>query len=166
MSTTSATTTNEVSDRIHYAAPGWFTREVFNRSVAWFTRRGISVWGSRVLEVRGRKTGAWRTTPVNLHVVDGATYLVAPRGETQWVLNLRAAGTGRLRLGKGVAEFRATELDVSRRAPVLRPYLARWSWEVGQFFDGVGAGASDEELTGIAHRHPVFLLEPGAGTGR
>ena len=50
----------------HYRAPGWFTRNVFNRSVAFLTRRGVSVFGSRVLAVRGRTSGAWRTTPVNL----------------------------------------------------------------------------------------------------
>jgi len=36
-----------VSD--HYRAPGWFTRNVFNRLVASLTGRGISVLGSRVL---------------------------------------------------------------------------------------------------------------------
>ena len=55
----------------HYEEPGWFTRNVFNRAVAVATRLGISVWGSRELRVVGRKTGAVRTTPVNLLEVEG-----------------------------------------------------------------------------------------------
>ena len=81
-------------------SPGWFTRNVFNRAVAFMTRNGVSVLGSRVLAVRGRTSGEWRTTPVNLLEHEGRRYLVAPRGEAQWVRNLRAAGTGQLRVGE------------------------------------------------------------------
>jgi deazaflavin-dependent oxidoreductase (nitroreductase family) len=142
----------------HYAAPGWFTHQVFNRAVAWLTRRGVSVWGSRVLEVRGRRSGQWRSTPVNLLETGDGTYLVAPRGETQWVRNLRAAGAGRLRLGRRSWGFTAVELPAGEAVGVLRPYLQRWKWEVGQFFDGVGPDATDQELARIAPRHPVFRL--------
>src|SRR5437764_7495469 len=92
-----------------YLEPGWFTRNVFNRSVALATRAGLSVWGSRVLRVRGRTSGEWRETPVNLLTIDGTRYLVAPRGVTQWVRNLRVAGGGELGLGRQAATFRATE---------------------------------------------------------
>src|SRR5579863_1921633 len=95
----------------HYQRPGWFTTNVFNRLVAVLTRLGVSVYGSRVLEVKGRKSGEWRQTPVNLLRVDGVEYLVAPRGHTQWVKNLRAAGEGRLRLGGGAQPFQALELS-------------------------------------------------------
>jgi hypothetical protein len=77
-----------MSSDVRYRAPGWFTRNVFNRIVA-AARVGISVWGSRILEVRGRKTGVPRRTPVNLLSVGGVRYLVAPRGQTQWVRNLQ-----------------------------------------------------------------------------
>src|SRR3954470_14259482 len=134
-----------MSDR--FIEPGWFTRNVFNRSVAGFTRLGLSVWGSRVLEVRGRKSGEWRQTPVNLLTFEGDRYLVAPRGDTQWVRNLRAAGgTGELRVGRRTEAFRATEVADDEKPRILRAYLKRWKWEVGQFFGGVGADASDEEL--------------------
>ena len=96
-----------VSD--HYRAPGWFTRNVFNQLVAFLTRQGISVLGSRVLAVKGRTSGQWRTTPVNLLTYEGRRYLVAPRGETQWVRNLRAVGAGELRLGKRAESFRGRE---------------------------------------------------------
>ncbi|WP_405765741.1 nitroreductase family deazaflavin-dependent oxidoreductase [Actinacidiphila glaucinigra] len=142
----------------HVIKPGWFTINVFNRAVAWLTRRGLSVWGSRVLAVRGRKSGEWRRTPVNLLVVNGERYLVAPRGHVQWTHNMRAAGGGRLLLGKRVEEFSATEVADDAKPEVLRAYLKRWKAEVGVFFGGVGAGSTDEELRAIAHKHPVFHI--------
>jgi deazaflavin-dependent oxidoreductase (nitroreductase family) len=144
-----------------YQQPGWFTRNVFNRGVARLTRLGISVWGSRVLEVPGRKSGLPRRTPVNLLTDGDATYLVAPRGETEWVRNLRAAGGQvTLILGRRRETWRATEVEGPARIPVLRRYLARWKWEIGMFFDGVDGSSSDEALAAEAHRHPVFQLVP------
>jgi deazaflavin-dependent oxidoreductase (nitroreductase family) len=146
----------------HYRAPGWITRNLLNPAVAFLTRRGVSVLGSRVLAVRGRSSGEWRTTPVNLLEHGGKRYLVAPRGEAQWVRNLRAAGTGQLRVGKKVEDFRGRELADDEKVPVLRDYLKRWKVEVGVFFEGVGPDSSDEELRSIAPRHPAFeVLAPG-----
>ena len=142
----------------HVKKPGWFTVNVLNRLVAWLTRRGLSVWGSRVLAVRGRKSGQWRTTPVNPMALDGARYLVAPRGHVQWTHNMRVAGGGELRLGKDVEVFTATEVADDDKPPLLRAYLKRWKAEVGVFFDGVGPGSSDEELRRIASDHPVFRI--------
>jgi deazaflavin-dependent oxidoreductase (nitroreductase family) len=142
----------------HVMKPGWFTVNVFNRAVAWLTRRGLSVWGSRVLAVRGRKSGEWRRTPVNLLVVNGERYLVAPRGHVQWTHNMRAAGGGQLLLGKKVEEFTATEVADDAKPEVLRAYLKRWKAEVGVFFGGVGADSTDDELRAIAHKHPVFRI--------
>src|SRR3954466_9025908 len=126
----------------HYQRPDWFTEHVFNPLVALLTRMGVSVAGSRVLEVRGRKSGEPRRTPVNLLKVDGARYLVAPRGHPQWGRNLRAGGNGRLLLGRRAEDFTASEVADEAKPPILRPYLKRWSWEVGAFFDGVGADSS------------------------
>jgi len=140
----------------HYARPGWFTQHVFNPTVALLTRAGISVWGSRELRVRGRTSGEWRTTPVNLLTIETTNYLVAPRGETQWVKNLRVAGTGELRLGRGAEDFRGRELTDEEKVPVLRAYLRRWKAEVGIFFEGTGPDSSDEQLRAIAPKHPAF----------
>ncbi len=142
----------------HYQRPGWFTTNVFNRVVAVLTRLGVSVYGSRVLEVRGRKSGEWRQTPVNLLRYDGAEYLVAPRGQTQWVKNLRASGQGRLRVGRRTQSFHAVELADEEKPPLLRAYLKKWKFEVGVFFAGVGPDSSDEELRHIAPDHPVFRV--------
>jgi deazaflavin-dependent oxidoreductase (nitroreductase family) len=141
-----------------FQEPGWFTKHVFNRLVALLTRLGISVAGSRVLEVRGRKSGEWRRTPVNLLTVEGNRYLVAPRGHTQWVRNLRASGEGRLVVGRRIEKFAATELDDDEKPDLLRAYLEKWKWEVGAFFGGVGPGAPDAELRRIAPDHPVFRV--------
>jgi deazaflavin-dependent oxidoreductase (nitroreductase family) len=142
----------------HYQRPGWFTRTVFNPFIAFLTRRGISVWGSRELRVRGRTSGEWRTTPVNLLTLDDSRYLVAPRGHTQWVKNLRVSGTGELRVGRKVEPFEATELADDDKTDVLRAYLKRWKMEVGVFFGGVDGKSSDEELRRIAPDHPVFVI--------
>jgi deazaflavin-dependent oxidoreductase (nitroreductase family) len=140
----------------HYREPGWFTRNVFNRSVAFLTRHGVSIVGSRVLAVRGRTSGEWRTTPVNVLDHQGRRYLVSPRGESQWVRNLRAAGTGELRVGRRTEAFRGRELLEEEKTPVLRAYLKRWKFEVGVFFDGVGPDSSDAEILAIAGKHPAF----------
>jgi deazaflavin-dependent oxidoreductase (nitroreductase family) len=142
----------------HYQTPGWFTTNIFNKVVAGLTRMGISVWGSRVLEVRGRTSGEPRRTPVNLLTFDGARYLVAPRGETQWVRNLRVAGDGVLLVGRRRESFTAEELPDGEKPEVLRAYLKRWKAEVGVFFDGVSATSPDDELDRIAPRHPVFRI--------
>ena len=146
----------------HFQRPGWFTQNVFNRIVARLTRLGISIAGSRVLEVRGRTSGQPRRTPVNPLTLDGERYLVAPRGNTQWVRNLRAAGTGRLLVGRRGEDFTATEVGDDQKPPILRDYLRRWKWEVGAFFEGIGADSSDEELRRIAPKHPIFRIQaPG-----
>jgi deazaflavin-dependent oxidoreductase (nitroreductase family) len=154
-----AESTGHRGDAPRYAAPGSFTTRVFNPFVAWLTRRGVSVMGSRVLEVRGRSSGAWRSTPVNLLTVDDVAYLVAPRGTTHWVRNLRVAGEGRLRVGRRSTRFTAAEVPDDDKPAILRAYLTRWKWEVGAFFDGVGPDAHDEELRAIADGYPVFRVE-------
>jgi len=143
----------------HYRRPGWFTKHVANGIVAGATRLGMSMRGSRVLEVRGRKTGQQRRVPVNLLEVGGERFLVAPRGETEWVRNVRAAG-GRLALllGDRREELVGTEVTGDDKTWIIREYLRKWKSEVGVFFDGVGPDSTDEEIATIAPRHPVFRL--------
>jgi len=97
---------------------------------------------------------------VNLLDHAGSRYLVSARGEGQWVRNLRAAGTGELRVGKRTEEFRGRELTDDEKVPVLRAYLKRWKFEVGVFFDGVGPDSSDAELLAIVGNHPAFEVLP------
>ena len=143
----------------YYRRPGWFTKNVFNPAVAGLTRAGISFWGSRVLRVRGRTSGEWRSAPVNLLTYEGRKYLVAPRGLTQWVRNLRVAGGGELLLGSKTESFKAVEIPDAEKVPILRAYLKRWKAEVGVFFSGVSADSPEESLRRIAPEHPVFRIE-------
>lgn len=147
-----------MSDR-RYVEPGFFTAKIFNPIVRQLTRWGVSLKGSRVLEVRGRTSGEIRSTVVNLLTLDGQRYLVSPRGETQWVRNLRAAGgTGTLRLGKKVEAFQATELTDEEKPPILRAYLKAWAWEVGKFFDGLKADSPDADVAAAAPGFPAFRI--------
>jgi deazaflavin-dependent oxidoreductase (nitroreductase family) len=144
----------------HYRRPGWFTRHVFNGTVAALTRTGLSVWGSRVLEVRGRTSGLPRRTPVNLLDMGEHQYLVSPRGEGEWVRNVRAAdGHLDLLLGRRREHRVAIEVPDADKVEILRAYLRRWKAEVGVFFDGVSADSSDADIAAIAHRHPVFMVD-------
>ena len=154
--TTTHSPTTDLSTR--YLEAGGVIDKVFNPLVAWLTRRGLSLAGSRVLEVRGRTSGEWRATPVNPLRHDGAEYLVAPRGHTHWVRNLRVAGGGRLRKGRRIQEFTAEELADADKPEILRAYLAKWKWEVGAFFEGMDAGATDDELLAVAAGYPVFRI--------
>ena len=144
-----------------YLEPSWFTRNIFNRFVRFLTRHGVSVWGSRELRVRGRVSGEWRTTPVNVLTLAGVDYLVAPRGVTQWVRNLRVVGTGELRVGRRVEDFSAAEIADDSKVPILREYLRRWKFEVGAFFPGLDAKSGDDQILAVAPGFPVFEIAIG-----
>lgn len=141
-----------------YQRPDALTRFVFNPLIAGAARLGISLRGSRVLAVRGRASGEWRTTPVNPLSLGGERYLVAPRGETHWVRNIRASGEARLRLGRKEEAIRVVEVPDGEKRPILRAYLNAWRAETGKFF-GLGKNPTDDEIAAIAAHHPVFRIE-------
>jgi hypothetical protein len=100
--------------------------------------------------------------PVNPLSIERGRYLVAPRGNTEWVRNIRVSKAAELR-HRGKAEpIRVAELSDDEKPPVLREYLRNWRWEVGKFFDGVSEHSPDEDLRRIAPDHPVFRIEPPA----
>ena len=121
---------------------------------------GLPLAGSRVLRVRGRTSGEWRSTPVNPLRVGGQRYLVSPRGHTQWVRNLRVSGEGSLAMGRRIEDFAAVEVADDDKPPVLRAYLKAWAWEIGRFFENVDASSPDERLREIAPDFPVFRIVP------
>ncbi|WP_433296472.1 nitroreductase/quinone reductase family protein [Actinoplanes sp. CA-030573] len=133
---------------------------IFNAVTKWLTARGISLMGSRVLAVRGRKSGAVRTTVVNLFTYEGAQYLLAPRGHTQWVRNLRAVGEGELRLGRRSERFIPVEIADADKSPLIRLYLRKWAWETGAFFDGLKADSPEADIKAAAPGFPVFRIDP------
>ncbi|MFE5028460.1 nitroreductase family deazaflavin-dependent oxidoreductase [Streptomyces sp. NPDC056656] len=130
-----------------------------NSMIGWLARHGVSLMGSAELSVRGRKSGQMQRIPVNPHTYKDAQYIVSARGHSQWVRNMRVAGTGELRVGRKVRTFTATEVpDAEQKTAILRSYLEKWGWEVNQYFKGVTAKSTDEELTAAAPDHPVFLI--------
>lgn len=141
-----------------YQRPGFVVKSVANPVLGLLIGRlGMTPGGAHLLEVRGRLTGEPRTVPVNPLTLKGHRYLVAPRGETEWVRNLRASGEGTLRVGRTRERILARELPDADKPPVLRAYLDRWHGQVRAQF-GVPKDASPEQLAEIAANHPVFVI--------
>ena len=125
-----------------YLKPGWLTSRVVNPLLM---RLGVVP----TLAVRGRMSGEWRTVPVNVLELEGQRYLVAPRGDTEWVRNLRAASRGELRRRAGAEAFRATEVPDSEKPRIIDAYLARWGYQVRRYFDELPQPSD----------HPVFRIQ-------
>jgi|SRR5215831_15546811 len=145
-----------------YEKPDWLTKRVLNPVVAFLANAGVSVRGSRILAVRGRKSGQIRTTPINPLEIGGTRYLVAPRGDTEWVRNLREARQGELWLGRRREPIDAEELPDEVKPSILREYLRRWKIETGRFFEGVTAESPESDLRRIAPDHPIFKVRSRA----
>jgi hypothetical protein len=120
---------------------------------------GLNLQGAEVLEVRGRKSGEPHRVPVNPVTVDGVRYLFAPRGLTDWVKNIRVSGEGTLHKGRHSTPIRVTEVVDGDKVPVIRAYLARWGWQVGNLV-AAPKDATDDQLREIALNHPVFRVWP------
>ncbi len=129
-----------------YLKPDFVTKSIANPLMRWL---GVKP----TLAVRGRSSGEWRTVPVNVLDDDGARYLVAVRGETEWVRNLRAAGGGEIRRRGKTEPFRITEVPVADRPPIISAYRDRWEREVKKIF---------EQLPDPAD-HPVFRITTAEG---
>lgn len=141
-----------------YYRKGSPTTVRLNGVIGWLARHGLSLAGAAELSVAGRKSGKPQRIPVNPHTYEGAQYLVSARGHSQWVRNMRAAGGGELRVGRKIRRFTAVELPDPEKLPLLRSYLEKWGWEVNQYFQGVTARSSDEEIIAAAPDHPVFRI--------
>ncbi len=133
-----------------------------NAVIRWLAELGISIAGTRALRVQGRKTGKQRGVVINLLTVDGVDYLVAPRGNTQWVRNVRAAGVVEVGPCWRRRRTRVTEMDDAAKPELLRAYLARWYRQVKDYVGGLTPDSSDEQLRAAAATIPVFRL---AGMG-
>jgi deazaflavin-dependent oxidoreductase (nitroreductase family) len=128
-----------------YLPPPWMAAHLGNRMAALFGRRFISQ-----LTVAGRSSGQPRRTPVAVLDHRGGRYLIAPRGNTHWVRNLRAAGGGKLKQRGRTWRFTAAELPVERRPELIAAYRQR--------FDRFPMVAKTFEELPDAADHPTFLL--------
>jgi deazaflavin-dependent oxidoreductase (nitroreductase family) len=117
-----------------------------------------------LLTVRGRRSGQPRTVPVDVHDIDGRRYLIATHGVGAWVINLRAAGEGTLRLGRTRIPFAATELAPEQAGPITRRALGTlvgsdgWRGSGVRNNLGVRADSADADYVRAAATHPVFEI--------
>lgn len=129
----------------------------FNRTLGFLVGLGIGPNYMRLLQVRGRNTGRTYSTPVNLLEFHGKTYLVAPRGRTQWVRNAEAAGEITLKRGATRGTFRLRAVGDGEKAALLKAYLEQYASQVQRYFS-VQAGSAAEAFGAIASEYPVFEL--------
>ena len=146
----------------HFLKPS-LTERIFNRCFAVAIGFGVGLAHNYVLEVRGRKSGRVYSAPVDLLEVEGRRYLVAPRGETNWVRNARAAGRVTLRKGRAGAECAVREVGLAQRPALLKAYLDRFALTVQRYFP-VPRESPASDFAPIAERYPVFELLPTGDT--
>ena len=131
-----------------------------NTLIRWLAEAGVSIFGTRALRVRGRKSGVPRGVVINLMTVDGVDYLVSPRGDTQWARNARAAGE--VEIGP---RWRGRRVAISvvaddAKPALLKRYLDRWYWQVKGHVAGLTPDSSAAELSAAAPSIPVFRFAP------
>jgi hypothetical protein len=131
----------------------------FNNLFGILVGLGFGLSHNYLLQVRGRKSGRIYSTPVNLLVVNGRRYLVAPRGETQWVRNAQSTGEIWLKKGRRRYHFRLRAIPDKEKTPLLKLYLDQFRTTVQRYFP-IPAGSGPEAFSAIASQYPVFELEP------
>ena len=134
----------------------------FNRLVGWLVGLGLMPANFYLLEVPGRKSGRTYSTPVDLLSHAGRTYLVAPRGETQWVRNARASGAVTLRRGRAAERHALRELGDDEKPEVLKAYLDTYKRQVQRFFP-LEAGSPVAAFRPLTARYPAFELQRTPG---
>ena len=135
------------------------TERWFNRLFGFFVGIGLGLPHNYLLQVQGRKTGRIYSTPVNILDYGEKRFLVAPRGETQWVRNARVIGQVWLKRGRFRKSFRLREVADAEKAEILKTYLDRFKTTVQRYFP-VPAGSPPEAFVELAARYPVFELLP------
>ena len=141
-----------------FERPGAVER-LFNKAFGILVGLGLGLPHNVVLEVRGRRTGRRYSVPVNVLVLDGRRFLVAPRGYTSWVRNAQASGTAVLRKGRRREELRMRPLSAGEKPAVLKAYLDRFKLAVQRYFP-VPAGSAETTFQPLVDRYPAFELEP------
>lgn len=131
--------------------------KLFNRTFGLLIGLGIGPAHIHILEVRGRKSGKLYRTPVDLLRLNGKQYLVAPRGQTQWVRNAEAAGEITLRRGSARQQFCLRAIPDAEKPPILKAYLDSFKTEVQRYFT-VPAGSPPEAFGNIVSFYPAFEL--------
>jgi deazaflavin-dependent oxidoreductase (nitroreductase family) len=131
--------------------------KIFNRIFGFLVGLGLGFSYNYLLEVRGRKSGKLYSTPIDLLKLNGKTYLVAPRGRTQWVRNAEAAGEVTLKKGSTRQKFHLRPIVDSEKLQILKAYLDTFKREVQRYFP-IPAGSPAEAFSAIAESYPAFEL--------
>jgi deazaflavin-dependent oxidoreductase (nitroreductase family) len=131
--------------------------KIFNRVFGFVVGLGLGFSHNYLLQVRGRKTGKLYSTPVNLLELNGKSYLVAPRGRTQWVRNAEAAGEVILKKGSTRRKFRLNPIPHAEKPQILKAYLDTFKREVQRYFP-VAAGSPLESFAELTSSYPAFEL--------
>ncbi len=131
--------------------------QMMNRFVSWLASQGLTSADTVTLEVKGRRSGRVRSNPVTWVEHEGERYLVSPRGESEWVRNVRAAGGEAELRHRGRQRVRLEEVPAEVRAPIIKAYLGKTATATRQHF-GVDPKADLSEFEAIAARHPVFRV--------
>lgn len=140
------------------AVPGWL--KYLNRTLVRLQRIGYNPKDMGVLTVAGRRTGKPRSTPLTVLELDGDRYLLAGYPGTDWPANVRAAGTGTLRIGKQQDTVRLVELDRTAALPVLREWPQRFTSGPKMMLDaGVVTDTTPEAFEAVVGKCPVFRVE-------
>jgi deazaflavin-dependent oxidoreductase (nitroreductase family) len=131
--------------------------KIFNRVFGFLVGLGLGFSYNYLLEVRGRKSGKLHSTPIDLLKLNGKTYLVAPRGRTQWVRNAEAAGEVTLKKGRTRQKFRLRPIPDADKPQILKAYLDTFKREVQRYFP-IPAGSPAESFAALAGSYPAFEL--------
>ena len=131
--------------------------KAFNRTYGFFVGLGIGASYSYLLEVRGRKSGKIYSTPVSLMEISGKKFLVAPRGQTQWVRNAEASGEITLRRGSKRQKYHLRPLSDNEKPEILKTYLDRYKSAVQKFFS-IPAGSPVAAFIPVVQNYPAFEI--------
>jgi deazaflavin-dependent oxidoreductase (nitroreductase family) len=129
----------------------------FNSAFGFLVGLGLGMKHNYLLEVRGRKSGKLYSMPVNLLEIEGKRFLVAPRGQTQWVRNAEAAGEIVLKKGSFRQSFRLRAIPDADKPQYLKLYLDTFKTTVQRYFP-VPAGSEVQAFASVAGNYPVFEL--------
>ena len=132
---------------------------IINRIFGLMVKLGFGLSHNFLLEVRGRKSGRVYSTPVNVLDYQEKKYLVAPRGDTQWVRNVVVSLTATLVKGAKRENVRLRPIADEAKAEILKAYLDRYKLTVQRYFP-VPAGSPTEAFEPLAVRYPVFEITP------
>lgn len=126
-----------------YLKPPAIETKIFNRLAMHST-----LWDVHTLEVARRNAVDPQRVPVEY---DGSLFVVSARGESDWVKNVRVAGTVRVGQKGNFQTYAATEVPAEERSGIVAAYRKKTGRDVKAFWKKLPADSD----------HPTFKLTPG-----